>query len=527
MRLRSVSREGWVATGVVGMVAFAFVALSWGRISGTFGDSDEGINSSVWAYNSRSLRELGPLDSALGGRRLDNTAYATHPPLMVVEAAIAETLSGEHEWATRSPAWIGTLVAMGLLYRIGRSLGADPLVSAAATLATAATPMLFTYGFMLDTPVTSLPFGLAVALVWNRSWRATAPATEPRPEPSNPWLSLVLSLLACVAGWQSGLLVGLCGASLLVAAMRRRPGALAASLPHLAGAVMGIALSVGWGYWAYGSFDALVDKLTRRSGSAGGISPIDVVTFQVPWLFQLLGLSVIGLFSCAAALRDRTYRPLAALSLTIVGMYCLIFREAAAGHQYWIYWSLFPTAVGLTYAFASLQRATRNAGLTAAGTGGVLVGLAILMAVIDVSRGSDALTLIADGTAPADRLRAQSLPPGDAVYYIGQPFRPDSWIIYYTGRHGQLLRSEDEVARLARDQPDTPVFVIGLCEGDAADPAHHLCTRVTGSPDPDSSGRPERAPSAAELARELGIAPARPVGEGGPPRLPPPVPSAP
>ena len=34
--------------------------------------------------------------------------------------------------------------------------------------------MVFTYGFMLDTPVVSLPFGIAVLMVWYQQWRAPA-----------------------------------------------------------------------------------------------------------------------------------------------------------------------------------------------------------------------------------------------------------------------------------------------------------------------------------------------------------------
>jgi hypothetical protein len=445
--------------------------------------------------------------------------------LIVVETALAETVAGAHEPVTRAPAWLASLVALVLLYRLGRSLGLDGVAAAAAATATAATPMFWVYGVMLDTPVTSFPFGVAVILLWFRDWRAIAPdppaAAQPAPVPIA--LSGLVSVLAGLAGWQAGLLAVLCGATLAVRAARRRPGALRAALPYLAGAAVGIGLSVAWGWWAYGGLKALSDKFTRRSGSGAGVSPVDVVTFQVPWLFQLLGLGMIGLVAAAVSLRDKVFRPLAAMSLTIVGLYCLLFREAAAGHQYWVYWSLLPTMVGFAYAFRAISAATRDAGLSDTARTAVVVGLAVLLGVIDVGRGSEAEQLITDGEHPVELLQHQTLPPGDAVYYVGQAFRPDSWIVYYTGRHGQSIASTDDLARLARDQPDTPVLILGIC--DDGGPARAFCERATG---PTTDGTdPARWVTADELARTLGVAPAAPVDAGGPPPLPPPTPSAP
>ncbi|MBI2704063.1 MAG: glycosyltransferase family 39 protein [Actinobacteria bacterium] len=517
MASEQTTRRRVAATLVLLAVGALFLLLSWSRISAPFGDSDEGINGSVWAYNSRSLRELGPVTSAFGARRLDTTTYATHPPLIVLETALAETVGGEREVATRAPAWLASLAALALFYRLARSLGADELTATAAAAATAATPMFFVYGIMLDTPVTSLPFGLGVALLWYRNWRG---------EDVTPWLSVAISLLASLAGWQAALLVGVCGLSLLARGLRHHAGAIRAALGYLAGGATGLALSIGWGWWASGNLQALGDKFTRRTGSTAGVSPLDVVTFQVPWLSQLLGLALIGVVACALALRDQRYRPLAALSLTIVALYTVLFREAAAGHQYWLYWSLFPTAVGLTYAFQAVHRLARSAGMTAATAGTAVVGLAVLMGVFDVGRGADAEMLIAEGRQPAELLQRTPLPPGDAVYYIGEEYRPDSWILYYTGRHGQFLRTSSDIAALARDQPNAPILILGLC-GDGQ-PSATLCQAATvPTPGSDADRRPERMVTAADLARQLGISPAPPVDTGGPPPLPPPSLSAP
>jgi len=514
-----------IALGVVAAVCLGFLVLAWPSISGSFGDSDEGINTSVWAYNSRSLRESGVAGSALGGRRLDGTHYATHPPLIVIETAIAERLAGEHRWVTRAPAWVGTIAAIALLALLSRALGVDWLTAGAATVATAATPMLFTYGLMLDTPVTSFPLGLAVALVWYRDWRrVTIPDSgQPSPKLTRQLGIGLLAFAASLAGWQAALLTGICAGTLLVLAARRHRGAGQAALPYLTGALVGAGLSIGWGWWTYGGITALTDKFTRRSGSAGGVSVLDVAAFQIPWLFQLLGLAAFGIIGCAFALRDRTFRPLAALSLSIVGVYCLLFREAAAGHQYWIYWSLFPALVGLTFTFRAMRGATRNVGLSTTAGGMAVIALALVIGVIDVARSTQAQLLIDQGREPADLLAATELAPGRAVYYIGQEFRPDSWILYNTGRHGQFLRSRDDLAILARDQPDTPVLILGICgDGDAS---AGFCREVTGSS--DTIERHDRVVDARQLAGELGVRPAAPTTSGGPAPLPPPTPSAP
>src|SRR4051794_11350733 len=65
---------------LVAVACVLFLVVGFGRITAPFGDSDEGINGAVWAYSAQSLRDLGLVDSRLGGHRVDGTDYATHPP---------------------------------------------------------------------------------------------------------------------------------------------------------------------------------------------------------------------------------------------------------------------------------------------------------------------------------------------------------------------------------------------------------------------------------------------------------------
>src|SRR4051794_469678 len=113
------------ATHLAGLLLVAagcvlFLAIGFGRITAPFGDSDEGINGAVWSLSARSLRELGVVDSRLGGHRTDGTEYATHPPGTVVTAAVAQAVGGARSWASRAPAWLATLAALLLLYRLAR-----------------------------------------------------------------------------------------------------------------------------------------------------------------------------------------------------------------------------------------------------------------------------------------------------------------------------------------------------------------------------------------------------------------------
>ena len=232
METRAARSRGEVAAlVVVALTAALFLVLAAGRITARFGDSDEGINAAVWSTNARALRDLGPLESHLGGRREDGTRYATHPPTIVVATALAQIVAGDHPWSSRAPAWIATVVALALLYRLGRRAGFEPSVAAAAVVAVGLTPMILVYGPMLDTPVVCLPFGLVVAGLWYRSWRDDHPVA--------PVWVVVAGTAAGLAGWQAAVLTGLCGLSLVARAVRRRSRARRRSGPAGRGAVPG------------------------------------------------------------------------------------------------------------------------------------------------------------------------------------------------------------------------------------------------------------------------------------------------
>jgi hypothetical protein len=493
------ARANWAAILVLGLLSVAFVASAWPQITGPFADSDEGINGAVWGYNSRSLRELGPLTSHLGGVRIDGTKYATHPPLIVVETAVFESVLGEHPWSTRASAWVGALASIVLVYLLLRDVPVEPAVAAAATAAAMACHMVFVYGAMVDTMVIALPFALAVALLWHRQWTGM--------HPPSPWIVLGVAVPACLGGWQVCLLAGLCGAS-LVARFRSRPHALGQAAPYLGAAVLGVGATLGWAYWVYGSFDVLGDKLVRRSGGEAA-TVTGMIGFQLPWLGQLLGVGLLAWIAAAMSLRDRRFRPLAALSLTSVVLYAVLLKEGSGGHQYWNYWGVFPAAVGFAYGFDALAAVlVRRFGRQTAAPAAILVVLAVVVAVVNLAQPNEARDLIVAGYRPYDLVDATPLAPGQTdIPYLAEPFRADDWLRYRGGPPGRPLRSAEDLRVLAAEHPAHQVLVLGSCA--VPDPTG-ICERVTLGPTGISPGAGTVAPrfeTAAVLAEQAGVGP--------------------
>jgi hypothetical protein len=490
---RSANRVAGLLLVAAGCVLL--VAIGWGRISAPFGDSDEGINGAVWALSASSLRTLGVSDSKLGGERRDGTEYATHPPGTVVTTALTQAVGGARPWASRAPAWLATLAALVLLYRLARRAGFDPLVAGGATALVAITPMALVYGPMLDTPIVAFPFGVLVITCWFRDWNADEP-----PDAGRAALTALAAALAGLFGWQAAVLTALCGLALAARALRHRPGALRTALPYMLGGAAGVALSLSWSWWVYGDLHTLFDKFGGRSGESSGVGIGDMVSFQLPWLANLLGLSFVGLIGCLVALRDRFLRPLAAMALASVAVYAVVFRQAAAGHQYWNYWVLLPTAIGWAYVLRAVvgEVARARAGDSARTTSiGVVIAIVVFVGAFGVLRPDRAQQYIDEGHRAA-RLVDDATFPADQVDlgYVGQPYRPDAWITYNTDLAPFPITSADQVRALAVEDPDHLVLILGAC--DEGDPSYEICTDITRAAAAESDGdvtRPRLVPA--------------------------------
>ncbi|MCX7620572.1 MAG: hypothetical protein N2037_06985 [Acidimicrobiales bacterium] len=529
MATRSAAQPETVAAGVIpALTAVVFLVASWSHIASPFGDSDEGINGAVWAYNARSLREMGLFESRLGGRRLNGTAYATHPPLLVLTTALLETIAGEREAVTRAPAWLASLAAIPLLFVLGRRAGFRPIAAAAGTAAACLTPMFFVYGLMLDTPVTAFPFGVAVALLWYTEWNtdigdepegsadanigtakteagkrdATTGTGQSRSARTpSPWLTAGLSFLACLASWQAIFLVGLCTLSLVIRAARHDVRTLTRALPYGLGGAGGTLVALAWTYWAHSGFDVLRDKLSRRTGSAG-VSLLDVANFQIPWMAQLLGLTLIGLVAAViAAVRDRRVRPIATLGLVATFGYAAIFKEGAAGHQYWLYWELLPATVGMSWVFDKVLQDVAARSSRPKPVIGAAIVACVSIGSYNLLKGNNAEPLITDGYAAVQAVR--SMPDtGRPLMYVGEEYRADPYVVYYTGRSARFVASPEDLAELATTHPDEPVLVLGVCN--ETNPSYAFCVTATGEQVGEVARIPPRVIRASELLHALG-----------------------
>lgn len=441
-----------LALALLVVLGAAFVLRNACDLDLPFGQSDEGLNAAVWGEGSRSYRELGPIESVFGGRRIDGRAYATHPPFLLTATAATETVAGEHRWATRAPAWLGALASIPLLYVLLRRLRVAPAVAAAAVVAGLGTPMFFVYGWMLDTPVVAFPLAVAAAAVW------LAPGRDRR----HLVAAVAISVLVGLAGWQASLFVLLLGLwSLVVGRRAGRSGAEA--LPWLGGVATGLALSLAWCWWVYGDLRTLWEKFTLRTGGEHrGL--LDMVTYQGRWTAVLLGVGLAGLVGSLVALRDQRFRALTACALASVVLYDLLFRSAASAHPFWNYQVLLAVVLGWGYLLERLHAVLTRDGLPASA---MVVAGACVVAALGIVPDSSARAAIRAGATPVPLLQAAVAPTQATIGYLGDLTMPDDWILYELRRPARAL-DEPGLRALATQAPGDVVLVSGPCRvGDA------------------------------------------------------------
>jgi hypothetical protein len=362
--------------------------------------------------------------------------------------------------------------------------------------------MWLVYGVMVDTMIIALPFALAVLVVWHRQW--TGQRT-----PSGATV-FGLAALASLGGWQAVTLCGLCGVAAFFRPAPPRaagelpaeePGRVARALPYLLGAAVGVAVTMAWARWTYGSLEPLFAKFTKRSGESSSVSIADMISFQLPWLGQLLGLGLFAWIACAVAIRDLRFRGLAAMSLASVILYALVFRDGSGGHQYWNYWGLLPAAVGFAYVFDAVATALRRRKVSANARIAALVAAALFVAGLNLSQPDQARELIVAGAAPVELVAAARFPDGqDTLPYVAEPYRADDWLRYNRLPAGDPILDADELRRLAADHPDHLVLLLGSCA--EPDPTG-ICSTLTFGDDPAAEMVPPRLETAAALAARL------------------------
>lgn len=490
--------RGWIAVVVVfAAIGVGFLIYAAPQLGAPFGESHDGLNGAVWANGSRQLRDVGPIDSAFGGRRPDGTSYAHHPPAIYPATALAEIIGGERPWSTRAPAWLATLLSIPLLWVILRRLRIAPLPALVGTAAAATTPMLFVYGGMLDTPIVAFPLGLAVFLVWIRAWDGDS---------IDPKLVGLLALIACLTAWEAVFAVGLAALSLGWRARRNRRQ-WAVPLAFSVGGGMGVLVTAVWSIWATGSTTTLVDQFVGRSGSEGGATWVGTVSHQGTWLLQLLGIAFLGLVLCALSpIWERGVRRAAAVgSLVVVFGYAVLLHNGAYVHQYWNYWVILPVAIGAGVGADAVMKAVRARGNSAAAWVTVLALGLIVVASARLSPSPDR-TMMSDGDVPARLLRSVPLPADqDTIHYIGGIYTPEPWLTYLTGLPASPMVDREQLTSQASERPDALVL-----SGNSCLPNDELCVAAAQLPPTaalgqaeDSNGTVYRIYSLGSLARSL------------------------
>ena len=308
-----------------GVVSVAWLAVMVGRPAPSFHHAQ---NLAVWTRASEALR-ADPFGSKLGATWLDGTTYTNHPPLIILETALAEALFGVRLAVQRMPAWLGMVVAVVLMERVMRRQGLSPLARAAGCAVGFGTSMVFFFGWMLDTPVTSVPFGLWCVLAWQRQ----------RDGDAARWERPLACCLAVLSGWQAALLAFL---TLLPKQGRTRLA--------VAGLAAGVALMGAWLMWA-GGVEELVGMFGQRVGASESeypMPPLEAFGNQAGWLWNRVGLvaGLVGIAGLVVAVRSARHRTLAVLLLVTVLGYPMVTTHALGHHEFWMFWVCLPVAFG-------------------------------------------------------------------------------------------------------------------------------------------------------------------------------------
>jgi hypothetical protein len=451
-----------LAVAIVVATAVALCCLLVPKLTGPFGDSHDGRNAGVWASGSRALREDGAIASRLGGIHEDGTAYAHHPPLILLETALTESVAGEHPASTRLPVLLSTLVALVFSYLSAKELGLRPIASALGAAVGFLCPMVLTYGVMLDTPMTSLAFGAVVLWLWCRVRNGRAPSV---------WIVAGVAALACLSGWEAMLLSWLAVAGLLLPRLRPRPPQPTAGRALLAGSAVGTGATLAWAWWVSGSLGELWTQLVVRSGGQLGATRLGAATNQVHWLSSLLGPALLGVaFLAAGAVLDGRRRAAFVLLLVTTLGYPAILYNAAFIHDYWNYWFVLPAALGFAWAgdrfLDGVGRRTRSSAVPVA-----LLTLATLLLVVgQVVRETPSGVTLEQGVGPGRLLSSADISAG-AIGYIGGTYDPDSWMSYSTRLPVTHMVTVEQLDRFAAEHPSASILLDDRCEN----PANTLC----------------------------------------------------
>lgn len=464
------------------LLALTFVALAatlvihvspW--VTKGFGYSYDGYNGAMWGLGARGAVE-DPIGNRLGGVQPSGYRYANHPPLLVWTTAATGGLTDERPIALRAPALLASLAALVLLALLLRDAGFGVVEIAGGVAVAGTSAMFLTFGAMLDTPILSLPFGLAAIWAAQRAWQGRPPPTP---------VLIAAGALAALAGWQSLLAAVLATALTLISPSTagRRAGRFLG-----AGTLAGLVVTLAWIAWVKGTLLALGEQATYRTG----VDSTEWFRRQEVHLGDLYGpillvIVAVGLLLALALRPEATpptsdpadasnaadadtsaeparhawtgVRPLAGLLATVVVGYTLIFRQASAAHAYWTFWGVALLAVAAAALLHAIVRAAARLPRPAAlAVQSIAVVGVVVLACSGASHRSSGDRSIQEGLGAVPVLAAvpRSSQPDEAAVVVRdvEPVLP--WADFLTHGRARPVSPTD----LAQLPPDTLVFLV-------------------------------------------------------------------
>lgn len=317
-------------------VVMLFVVLIAPRVSLEPGDSHDGRNAGLWTVGGRSLLENGPIESRLGAWAPEREVYANHPPGVTWETAAFLATTGTSPWSRKAPAYVSSIVAIGLAAVLLRRLGFSRAASLGGVAVMATTPMMLIFGASPNMEAASLPWVFLVLIAWA--------------DPDHPHARLAagVGVIGCVWMFHGSLLLaaGL-GAMSLLRLLRGRETAIdrrvvVCALP--AGLLLG-----AWFAWANGGLSGLLAQGGTRS-TLGDIGATDWLDRQGRYLGDVFGwpLLLLVVAGLVVAIRSTSghQRMTVAIAAAAPVAYLAVTVDGAWHHEYWNYLFLVPIAVG-------------------------------------------------------------------------------------------------------------------------------------------------------------------------------------
>ena len=419
-------RSGW--TGAV-LIAVAMLVLWLPDLDLPLGDSDDGRILARYGLQARNYWELGPAESNFGTRvdpyirggfEVEPGAepptaaltYAHHPPLQVFVTIISFGLLGDSLVALRLAGFVmgaSTVVFMAALLR-GRGLGWGPTLLAVGAMA--ATGFYYIYGRL------GVGFSLLVAVV------ALVAYLRDTTRPSR-WLLAAAATVAGLAVMQSWIAMAAVG--LLVLWLWKAQGRSAALGWVLAGALIGVAVTVAWILNATGPAELGDQVATRTDSSTGSLGDFLSRQWRFAGLLTPVWLRWLMVPALVAGLADRRTRMATAVTLAVAAAWTFGLRQGAWVHALWNFPWLAPVTIGLAALGDATRRWVRGRVALVAGAG---AGAVIMVTLFGLVTGSTREDYLSDPAAAATAIERVVEPASGRLWVTPQISSP-RWVSYY------------------------------------------------------------------------------------------------